>query len=159
MELKKIKQLINLMKKNDINELEIEEPNFRIKLKTEQAKSTIPNISQIIPPYSIPQAVSVSLPEYNENSSQAMPAEQENKNQKSVKSPMVGTFYRSPGPDSPSFAKEGDIVKQGQTLCIIEAMKLMNEIESPYDGKIVSILVKNAQPVEYDELLFLIETA
>ncbi len=76
-----------------------------------------------------------------------------------MKSPMVGTFYRAPAPDADLYADVGTIVKKGQVLCIIEAMKLMNEIESEYDGKIVDVLVENGQPVEYNQPLFLIEPA
>ena len=76
-----------------------------------------------------------------------------------VAAPMVGTFYRSPAPDSPSFVEVGSRVKEGQTLCIIEAMKLMNEIEAECPGEVVEILVENGQPVEYGQVLFLIEPA
>jgi acetyl-CoA carboxylase biotin carboxyl carrier protein len=74
-----------------------------------------------------------------------------------IMSPMVGTFYASPAPDAPAFAREGDHVKKGQTLCIVEAMKLMNEIKSECDGTILEIAVENAEAIEYDQLLFLIE--
>jgi acetyl-CoA carboxylase biotin carboxyl carrier protein len=153
MELKRIKQLIDLMKKNEVCELEIEEPDFRVKIKTGVSSNIMPGMAQLLPPYS------ASLPAPDEKKTAAASEPAEKKNLMTVKSPMVGTFYRSPGPDKPSYIEEGDVVKQGQILCIIEAMKLMNEIESPYDGKLVSVLVKNAQPVEYDEPLFLIEVA
>ncbi len=76
-----------------------------------------------------------------------------------VESPMVGTFYRAPAPGAQPYVAEGDVVKKGQVLCIVEAMKLMNEIEAEFEGRIVSIMVENAQPVEYGEPLFLIEPA
>ncbi len=151
MELKKIKQLINLMKKNDINELEIEEPDFKVKIKTNIPFTITSQIAQPTLHYPTP----LPGPEGKGEAPSEAPAE--NKNLKTVKAPMVGTCYRSSAPDKPPYVEEGDMVKKGQVLCIIEAMKLMNEIESPYDGKLVSIKVKNAQPVEYDEPLFLIE--
>ncbi len=150
MELKRIKQLISLMKKNNIAELEVEEPDFRVKLKTSLPPALVPSIApeitQTAPYYA-------QLPGPLEKA--VIP---ENENLKTVKSPMVGTCYCSPAPDKSPYVEEGEMVKQGQVLCLVEAMKLMNEIESPYSGKLVSVLVKNAQPVEYDEPLFLIET-
>ena len=151
MELKRIKQLINLMKKNNLCELEIEEPNFKAKIKTTPPTTITPEIAPPLPTYSIP------LPDAGEKKEIITKEGAEEEKLKTVKSPMVGTCYRSAAPDKPPYVEEGDMVKQGQVLCIIEAMKLMNEIESPYDGKLVSVLVKNAQPVEYDEPLFLIE--
>src|SRR5690606_815344 len=82
-----------------------------------------------------------------------------NSNLVEIKSPMIGTFYLTPNPDSPAFVSEGDSIKAGQTVCIIEAMKLFNEIESEISGKIVKILVSNATPVEYDQPLFLVDPA
>ena len=151
MEIKRLKQLIKLMKKNDIGELEIEEPDLRIKLKAGQpASSTMPIIAQPV------SALSLPTPVPEEREATRVP-EVDERNVKTVKSPMVGTFYRSPSPDKPHYVEEEDIVGQGQILCVIEAMKLMNEIESPVDGKLISVMVQNAQPVEYDEPLFLIE--
>ncbi|MEJ2049825.1 MAG: acetyl-CoA carboxylase biotin carboxyl carrier protein, partial [Calditrichota bacterium] len=86
-----------------------------------------------------------------------MPAEEYDANAEKVISPMVGTFYRSPAPDADPYVEVGDMVKVGQTLCIIEAMKLMNEIQSEVSGRVKKILVENAQPVEYNQVLFLIE--
>ncbi len=151
MELKRIRQLISLMKKNNISELELEESGFKVKLKT--------NMPSAVPTVLTPE-ITQSMPYYT---SLPAPPQQKtevagNENLKTVKSPMVGTCYRSPAPDKSAYVEEGEMVKQGQILCLVEAMKLMNEIESPYDGKLVSVLVKNAQPVEYDEPLFLIET-
>jgi acetyl-CoA carboxylase biotin carboxyl carrier protein len=150
MDLKKIKQLINLMKKNDVGELEIEEPDFKVKLKIGAQATIMQGIAQAFPPYP-------PLPNTEEMKTISPPGAAEEKNLKTIKCPMVGTFYRSPSPDKPPYVEEGELVKQGQILCVIEAMKLMNEIESPFEGKLVSVLVKNAQPVEYDEPLFLIE--
>jgi acetyl-CoA carboxylase biotin carboxyl carrier protein len=80
-------------------------------------------------------------------------------NQTLLRSPMVGTFYRAPSPDAPAFVQEGDMVQEGQALCIVEAMKMMNEIESEVAGRVIRILVENGQPIEYDQPLMVIETA
>ena len=115
-------------------------------------------------PYQMPPAQhSAPMPAHtagalNSGESGASTVEKPNANQLEVRSPMVGTFYRSPAPDADPYTEVGQRVEVGQTLCIIEAMKLMNEIESEFTGKVVKILVENAQPVEYNQVLFLIET-
>lgn len=144
------------MNKTDLTEIKIEQENFRLCLKKENAKSVV----QI--PASNPQ-VSVSTPLQTiadapvvvENNPADFQLEEIPGNR--VLSPMVGTFYAAPSPDKPPFVKVGDKVKKGQTLCIIEAMKLMNEIESDYDGEVVKILVNNEQMVEFGQPLFIIQ--
>lgn len=156
MEYKKILELIKEMNKTDLTEIEIEQEGFRLCLKKENAKSVV----QV--PASIPQ-VSVNVP--TQTVVEAPPAEEYNPTDfqleeipgNRVLSPMVGTFYAAPAPDKPPFVKVGDKVKKGQTLCIIEAMKLMNEIESDYDGEVVKILVNNEQMVEFGQPLFIIQ--
>ena len=150
MDFKVIKKLITLMEKSEMSEIEVEESGFRVKLTKHHPPSPVP-VSPIIP---------VSGPHLQ------LPAEQLSKesgmphikgNMETVTSPMVGTYYNTSSPGTQPYVEEGDEVTNGQILCIIEAMKVMNEIESPYDGKIISCLVDNAQPVEYGEALFLIQ--
>jgi len=156
MEYKKILELIKEMNKTDLTEIEIEQEGFHLRLKKESAKSVV----QV--PASIPQ-VSVSVPAQpavetsraDDNHTVDFQLEEIPGNK--VLSPMVGTFYAAPAPDKPPFVKVGDKVKKGQTLCIIEAMKLMNEIESDYDGEVVKILVNNEEMVEFGQPLFIIQ--
>ncbi len=143
MELDEIKQLLDLLKDTDITELQVEREGAKIKIKREK----------FIASWEIPApAKHVTAPEVKEIKQEAAETRL-----LTVPSPIVGIFYRSPSPESPSFVDSGSTVKKGQVLCIIEAMKLMNEIESDVDGTISKILVENGQPVEYGEPLFLIE--
>jgi len=148
-----IKKYVKLIEESDISELEIEQDNSRIKItkKTEPATTA--------QHYSVPapQAVVVATaPAVKQEAQQ--PKEEKNSKVKEIKSPIVGTFYRAPGPDADPYVKVGDVISSGTVLCIIEAMKLMNEIESDISGKIVKILVENGKPVEYNQTLMLIET-
>jgi len=147
MDLKRVKRLIDLMKKNDISELEIEEEGLRVRIKRGKPGAAKPG----------PQAQPKTGTEVEEVQVEAGGAAEEEQGYVVVRSPMVGTFYRSPAPDKPPYVEEGQEVKKGDYLCIIEAMKLMNEIESPVAGRVVKILVDNAQPVEYNEPLFYID--
>lgn len=142
MELEDLKELIELLKETDITELQLEKDGSKVKIKREK----------IISPIGMPQQKS---PLYEEK----IVAETEDETQRlvTVTSPIVGTFYKAPAPEAQPFVEVGQKVNKGQVLCIIEAMKLMNEIESDMDGIIVKILVENSQPVEYGEPLFLIE--
>ena len=142
MELEDLKDLIELLKETDITELQIEKDGTKVKIKREKLLS------------------SIELPVHkSEVFKEKIVAETENAAQRlvTVTSPIVGTFYRSPSPDAPPFTEMGMKVNKGQVLCIVEAMKLMNEIESDADGIVVKVLVENGQPVEYGEPLFLIE--
>ena len=146
MEIEKIKEIFEAIKDTDIVEVEIEKEGIRIRIKrgfTQQL--TTPTLQET--------PLIKNLPQENQKYSKI----KESKNLITIRSPMVGTFYRAPSPQAPPFVEEGDIISKGQVLCIIEAMKLMNEIESDVDGKIVSILVEDGKPVEYGEPLFLIE--
>jgi acetyl-CoA carboxylase biotin carboxyl carrier protein len=152
MDFKIIKRLISLMEKSEMSEIEVEEEGFRVRLSKHHPAAPA-TVTPIIP-VSNQQPQIPSTDEASLKKSTALP---ENENLEAVTSPMVGTYYSSPSPGSTLYVEEGDDVTQGQILCIIEAMKVMNEIESPYNGKIISALVENAQPVEYGEALFLIK--
>ena len=164
MDLKLIKNLLNMISESEVNEVSIEEGDFKIKIK-KQADAVSPAQAQVfaqpqnmpyaaVPPQVLPaEPRSVSEQPASESSTN----EADDSKSITIKSPIVGTFYRSPSPDSDSFVNEGDTVAKGDTLCIVEAMKIMNEIESEYSGKIIKILVEDSQPIEYDQPLFLIE--
>ena len=157
MDIKQIQDLIKFVAKSGVNEVSIEEQDFKITIKTTQEptyiNTTVPVAPQVqAAPAPVAQAAAPVV-------AQAPPAIADEDNSKyiTVRSPMIGTFYRSSAPDKPNFANVGDEVSAGQVLCIIEAMKLFNEIESEVSGKIVKILVENSQPVEYDQPLFLVD--
>ncbi|MBI5287032.1 MAG: acetyl-CoA carboxylase biotin carboxyl carrier protein [Deltaproteobacteria bacterium] len=144
MDLKEVKNIVRFLKNTDIIEFELEGPNGRVRIKRGTPVSqSVPAVKH--PPLSKQEKVELK-PEVKED------------RLKTIVSPMVGTFYRTPSPDVQPFVEIGSIVEKGQVLCIIEAMKLMNEIESEYNSKIISILVENGQPVEYGEPLFVVET-
>ncbi|MFH1552111.1 MAG: acetyl-CoA carboxylase biotin carboxyl carrier protein [Candidatus Omnitrophota bacterium] len=146
MNIKKIKELVELMNDNDLTEVEVEQEGMKIKL----TKKTHGLIEQVITP-SVGVKEKVAVPEA------AAEPQEEKKNLKEVKSPMVGTFYRATSPDADPYVEIGDIVHKGDVLCIVEAMKLMNEVKAEFGGKIVEISVENAEPVEYGQNLFLVE--
>ena len=148
MDQKELKELIELFEHSDISELELQKDGFRVRLKKRGGRSSF-SASHVAPSHPITDsketgAVETELPLLLDKS--AVP----------IKSPIVGTFFRAPAPDAPHFVEINDIVDKGQTLCIVEAMKLMNEIESDIHGRVIAILVENAHPVEYGETLFLI---
>ena len=148
MNLKEIKDIINLMNENDLTEIEVEREGMKIKIK--RASAEMSNGSRPTPQYHVE---TLSPPSAGAAKSAANP------NRKEIKSPMVGTFYRSPSPESPPFVDIGQIVEVGQVVCIVEAMKLMNEVKSEIRGKVVEIPVENAQPVEFGQVLFAVEPA
>lgn len=163
MEFKQIQELIKAINKSNISELSIEEGEFKITIKQAQTSETqfvavqAPMQSMAMP-MAAPQAPSaISAPQPAAAPSAQPAAESTSGNAITVKSPMIGTFYRAAGPEKPVFANVGDEIKPGQVLCIIEAMKLFNEIESEVSGRIVKVLVDDATPVEYDQPLFLVE--
>ncbi len=151
MDIKEIKQLIKIVESSNINELEIEEENKKICIKKNSGNNMVQ--VQQVPMTSAPMAAPVAA------SAPPAPAAPEVKNDNiyEVRSPMVGTFYRAPSPDADAYTEVGNTVNAGDVLCIVEAMKLMNEIECEVSGKVKEILVENAQPVEYNQVLFLIE--
>ncbi len=154
MNLKEIKELIEILKGTDISELEIERSGVKVRIRKGGDVTFHPAMPRMdYPP------VALVAPAIHETPAPAAekPVEPAKASQIKVTSPIVGTFYRSSSPDKPALVEIGDAVKKGQVLCIIEAMKLMNEIESESAGKIVQILIENGQPVEYGQPLFVIE--
>lgn len=151
-----LKKLIKLLDSSNLAELEIEEQGSKIRLSKPRPKVT--GMVTTMPAAMPMAAASSETTASGEKKSDAKPAsEPKSENTYEVRSPMVGTFYRAPSPDADAYVQIGSSVNEGSVLCIIEAMKLMNEIESEVSGKIVKILVENAQPVEYNQPLFLIE--
>ena len=160
MDIKEIKRLIKLVETSDIEELELKEEGFQIRIA--KGKEIIAN-PVLATQSSVPSPTTAAPPAKYETSVQEAKiepvAEAESDNVVEIRSPMVGTFYRAPAPDADPYVEVGDTIKHGKILCIVEAMKLMNEIEAEVSGKIVKILVDNAQPVEYNQPLFLVEKA
>jgi acetyl-CoA carboxylase biotin carboxyl carrier protein len=149
MNLKEIKEMISLMNENELVELEVEREGSKIKIK-KSSTDLQPHIIRPIPEYRIEsQAPSGKTTE------QTLTPSSDKKNK--IASPMVGTFYRAPSPEAPPFADVGQVVEVGQVVCIVEAMKLMNEIKSEIRGKIVEVLAQNAEPVEFGQALFVVE--
>ncbi len=149
MNLKELREIIKLMNDNELSEVELEHEGTKIKLK--KASSSAPEAAVTIPTTQY-QPV---LPQQSVQGQTEGPSKSANR--KEITSPMVGTFYRAPSPDSPPYVEVGEVVEVGQVVCIIEAMKLMNEIKSEIKGKIVEIPVENAHPVEYGQTLFVLE--
>lgn len=154
MELKEIKELIKLVAESGVSEVEVERGDFKVSIKKVEEKTTIiqqaaaPVVHQVSVPAPAPAPIAAAP---------AITTPAATGNLITIKSPMIGTYYKTPSPDKPAFVNVGDEIKVGQVLCIVEAMKLFNEIESEVSGKIVKILVENASPVEYDQPLFLVE--
>ena len=153
MDLNLIKKLVKVVDSSEITDLEVEENGFRVKIAK---KIRMGN------PISQPQILA-NIPPNNNNNKAVAKEETESReetkdNLHEVRSPIVGTFYRAPAPDADPYVQVGDNVSVGSVLCIVEAMKLMNEIESDIDGKIIKILIENGKPVEYNQPLFLIQT-
>lgn len=164
MNIKEIQDLIRFVAKSGVSEVEIEQKDFKIVIKSEthEVREEKQIIVQAAAPS--PQAISQAPAAQTAPATPAAPAAETPANDSdskylTIKSPMIGTFYRSPGPDKDAFASVGDNIGKGQTVCIIEAMKLFNEIESEISGKIVKVLVDDASPVEYDQPLFLVDPA
>jgi acetyl-CoA carboxylase biotin carboxyl carrier protein len=157
MEFKQIQELLKAVNKSNISVLKIKDGDFEITIKQhseiEHAQVITAPVYQAAPiqPVAPQQPVAVAAP----LTPATTPAE--NTNTITIKSPMIGTFYRSSSPDKPPFVSVGDEIQVGQVLCIVEAMKLFNEIESEVSGKIVKVLIDDASPVEYDQPLFLVE--
>ncbi len=157
MDIKQIQDLIRFVSKSGVNEVSIEQNDFKITIKTNQAPTFVSATVPVAPQAPAVQAHIAAAPAAQESAPvSAAPAANES-NYVTIKSPMIGTFYRSSTPEKPSFVNVGDEVKVGSVICIIEAMKLFNEIESEISGRIVKVLVDNASPVEYDQPLFLVE--
>ncbi len=163
MEYKQIQELIKTINKSSISELSIEDGDFKITIKQEFSAGQVTYAMPAAPamPMAMPQmaAPAPAAPAAAAPAPAAPAADAGSSKAVTVKSPMIGTFYRSPGPDKPVFVNVGDEVKAGQVVCIIEAMKLFNEIECEVSGRVVKVLVDDSSPVEYDQPLFLVEPA
>jgi len=150
MDIRKVKKLIELLEESDVAEIEIHEGEESVRISRAS--------TAVVAPMAAPVAAApVAAPAPAAAPAAALAAAEPEVQGHAVRSPMVGTFYASPSPDASAFVKEGDTVSAGQTLCIIEAMKILNQIESDKAGKITKILVENGQPVEFDQPLFIIE--
>ncbi|QJD96575.1 acetyl-CoA carboxylase biotin carboxyl carrier protein [Mucilaginibacter robiniae] len=157
MDIKQIQDLIRFVSKSGVNEVSIEQNDFKITIKTNQAPTIVNATIPGQQPISAAAPVSTPVAVAHTPAPAEAPAAADVSKYVTIKSPMIGTFYRSSSPEKPSFANIGDEIQAGSVLCIIEAMKLFNEIESEVSGRIVKILVDNSSPVEYDQPLFLVE--
>ena len=157
MELKEIQDLIKFVAKSGVSEVELESKGFKIVIKTPLSNEPV-MVQQPTVIHAAPAPVAVAAPAPAAPAAPApAPAAADTSNLITIKSPMIGTFYRSAGPGKPVFVNVGDEIKAGKAICIIEAMKLFNEIESEVAGTIVKVLVDDATPVEYDQPLFLVQ--
>lgn len=165
MEFKQIQELIRFVAKAGVSEVQLEQDDFKIVIKTGKDEGAaqpqaymqqpqVYHVPQQSQPQAAPQQQAAAQPKAEESAPAAASA---SGNYETIKSPMIGTFYRKPSPDKDVYVKVGDKVSKGQVVCVIEAMKLFNEIEAEVSGTIVKILVDDASPVEYDQPLFLIE--
>ena len=149
MKIKEIQDIINFIKKSDLDDVSIETENYKIRVKKNNGNYTTTEL---------PKEVKVSTPQSQKEVKKVdEKKESTSSNNLIIKSPMIGTFYRSPNPESDPFVSEGDTIKVGQTICIVEAMKLFNDIESEVSGKVVKILVDDNSPIEFDQPLFEVE--
>lgn len=170
MDFNEIQELIKLINKSNLSEFRMKNGDFKIVIRTDKFSkgkaqpmlsqqiaqpATQPAMAQIAP---IPAPIAIAdTSNTHSNKEKSTPAVQDKSHLLTIKSPMVGTFYRSPSPAKPIYAKVGDVIHKGSIVCLIEAMKLFNEIESDIAGKVVEILADDASPVEYDQPLFLID--
>ena len=162
MDLDDIKQILNLVREHDLAEFELERDGLKVRIrKAGREVAFVPQVAQpsVMAPPPVAAPPSPVAPPAAANVAPGPGAEPDSVDLGVIKSPIVGTFYRSAEPGAPSFVEIGDTVKKGQVLCIIEAMKLMNEIESDCDGEIVKIYVENGKPVQYGDRLFAVKVA
>src|SRR5688572_33430287 len=155
MKTSEIRDLIDFISKSGLNEVNIETNELKLSVKREPDQKVFKSTPVMAPMAAAPVAAPAASAPVATKAASAEPSS--GKKMLEVKSPMIGTFYRSGNPDTPSFVSVGDKVTKGQTVCIIEAMKLFNEIESEVSGTIVKVMVENASPVEYDQVLFVVE--
>jgi len=148
--LEELRQILDLAREHDLSELEVEADGQRVRIRKQAAVHDAPAVPgpPLPPPASTPLAAAAGPAAADADLDLAV-----------VKSPIVGTFYRAPAPNAPPFVQVGDAVRKGQTLCIIEAMKMMNNIDSEYEGTVVRVYVENGQPVQYGERLFAIRAS
>ncbi len=156
MDIKEIQNLIKFVAKSGASEVKLEMEDVKITIKTGSEK-TETTIVQAAPMAAMPQAVAPAAPQAAAPVAETAPAVSSDDKYITVKSPIIGTFYRKPAPDKPNFVEVGSDISVGDTVCVIEAMKLFNEIESEISGKIVKILVDDSTPVEFDQPLFLVD--
>lgn len=174
MKFTEIQELIKFVSKSGVSEVEIENKDFKINIKTPPYRKGKPVETQQVVTQMVPQQVAAMpqaapapapaqapapAPAKSAEETKAEKAKDDEANYVAIKSPMIGTFYRKSAPDKPEFVKVGDTIAKGDTVCVIEAMKLFNEIESEVAGKVVKVLVDDSNPVEYDQTLFLIDPA
>ena len=160
MDIKEIQELIRFVAKSGVNEVELERDGFKLSIKANAPAPIAQVVSAPMPMQVAAPAPVAAAPAAPAAPSSAAPAASSNEsNYLTITSPMIGTFYRTPGPDKDPFVNVGDLVEPGKVVCIVEAMKLFNEIESEVKGRIVKVLVDNASPVEYGQPLFLVDPA
>lgn len=164
MDFKEIQELIRMVNKSDLTDVVIKDGEFKIRISRQLPETNVvysaTSVQQQQPQnYAVQAQAPVAPVAIAETKTDAPKAEVVADNLYTFRSPMIGTFYNTPSPNDPPFVRVGDTISKGQKLCIVEAMKLFNEIESDVAGKIVKVLVENARPVEYDQPLFLIEKA
>ena len=159
MDIKEIQNLIKFVSKSGVEEVKIEREDFKITIKTKKNFPQQIVVDELPSKINIPPQVTVPVSQevLQEKPLDLEPAKTEDSNHVIVKSPIIGTFYRKPSPDKPAFVEVGKNIAEGDVLCVIEAMKLFNEIESEVSGKIVKILVDDQSPVEFDQPLFIID--
>ena len=157
MNIKEIKNLIKFVSLSNISEVKLKLREFKITIKTDNKKSSTRVNSSILSKDELLNITDENSIDQNQEESVVLDEKKSNEKYTTIKSPIIGTFYRKPSPDKDVFVNVGDTVGEGDVLCVIEAMKLFNEIESDISGKIVKILVEDASPVEFDQPLFLIE--
>ena len=155
MNLNEIQDLIKFVAKQKVTEVEIEKKDFKITIKSEKEEIHVAHVAPA--PVQVAAQAPVAPVPAPAAPAETAPAKEDTSNYITVKSPMIGTFYRSANPESDAFVNVGDSIKPGDVLCIVEAMKLFNEIESEVSGKIVKVLVDDASPIEFDQPLFLVE--
>ncbi|MEK9604472.1 MAG: acetyl-CoA carboxylase biotin carboxyl carrier protein [Flavobacteriaceae bacterium] len=161
MEIKEIQNLIKFVAKSGAHEVKLETDDFKITIKTSadippsDPHTTVQTVPSMV--VQAPQVPAAVVETETQSKPTVEPAKEDTDNLITIKSPMIGTFYRKPSPDKNVFVEVGDTIKDGDVLCVIEAMKLFNEIESEFSGKIVKILVEDSSPVEFDQPLFLVE--
>jgi len=156
MDLKEIQNLIRFVAKSGASEVKLEMDDVKITIKTgsEDEKGPTTYLQQMP---AMPQMAAAAAPVFESPTAPVAPAEDENSKYITIKSPIIGTFYRKPSPDKPTFVEVGKSISEGDVLCVIEAMKLFNEIESEVSGTIVKVLVDDSSPVEFDQPLFLVD--
>jgi acetyl-CoA carboxylase biotin carboxyl carrier protein len=155
-----LKQILDMVREHELTEFELERDNFKLRIRKNpsgQWTATLPPVSHVNFPPVMSAPVAPAQPSNTSAAAPVLTSAEEELDLAVVKSPIVGTFFRAAEPGARAFAEVGDIVKKGQVLCIIEAMKLMNEINSDVDGEVVKVYVENGQPVQYGERLFAVK--